>query len=233
MTGLRRPRRRSSIGNRRTPPARSRATPHFHRRARRCGWRSLAATRRGLSTDDFVALLALLEPTALTSTVKRHVSPNRESAVAEAYRDTGVALTGVEPPKLTELHRFSLSSVFLAGRVRVRRLPPGGAARRRRHDGRHLQGQRSGDGCCVTFVVAQLPQFSQGRRDVGRGVGTTAVRTRHSVCSSPTPSLVSSGVQPATQRSTSGSSRSKACRRRWPSARGSSPRRAASSSRRS
>ena len=124
----------------------------------------LAAAQRSLSTDDFVALLAFLEPTALTSNVKRHVHEPKKRL--KELREAGATLTGVEPPKPIELHRFSLSSVFLAAAFAF---------------GVYLLvGQLAGVAAMgdifkdaiwgwvgVTFVLAQLPQFAQGLAMLG------------------------------------------------------------------
>jgi glycosyltransferase 2 family protein len=74
--------------------------------------RALAAAERGLSPDDFVALLALLEPTALTPAAKR--SLDHPKAFLADLRKAGAERTGVDPPELTELHRFPASAVFVA-----------------------------------------------------------------------------------------------------------------------
>jgi uncharacterized membrane protein YbhN (UPF0104 family) len=120
--------------------------------------RALAAAHRALSVDDLVELLAFLEPTALTGAAKRHVT--KPKALLASLRDAGAALTGVEPPKPAELHRFSLSSVVLAAAfafgvyLLVAQLA-GVAAM-----GDIFSGAIWG-WILLTFVVAQLPQLSQ------------------------------------------------------------------------
>jgi uncharacterized membrane protein YbhN (UPF0104 family) len=74
--------------------------------------RALAAAQRGLSSDDLIALLALLEPTALTPASKR--SLDHPKAFLASLRQAGAELTGVEPPQPIELHRFPASTVFVA-----------------------------------------------------------------------------------------------------------------------
>jgi undecaprenyl-diphosphatase len=74
--------------------------------------RALAAAQRGLSSDDLLALLALLEPTALTPAAKR--SLDHPKAFLASLRKAGAERTGVEPPEPIELHRFPASAVFVA-----------------------------------------------------------------------------------------------------------------------
>ena len=120
--------------------------------------RALAAARRGLSTDDLVALLALLEPTALTAPAKRHLA--KPKALLTSLRNAGAELTGVEPPKPTELHRFSLSSIFLAGAFAFGVYLLVGQLAGVAAMGDIFSGAIWG-WVLLTFVVAQLPQFSQ------------------------------------------------------------------------
>ena len=126
--------------------------------------RALGAAQRALPDDELVDLLGFLEPTALTSAAKRHVT--KAKALLKALRDKGAELTGVEPPELTELHRVSASSVVMAAGLAI---------------GVYLLvGQLAGVAAMgnifedaiwgwvlVTFVVAQLPQFSQATAMLG------------------------------------------------------------------
>ncbi len=120
--------------------------------------RALAAAHRALRADDLVEVLGFLEPPALTGAAKRHIT--KPKALLAGLRDAGAALTGVEPPKPAELHRFPLSSVLLAAAfalgvyLLVAQLA-GVAAM-----GDIFSGAIWG-WVLLTFVVAQMPQLSQ------------------------------------------------------------------------
>ena len=120
--------------------------------------RALAAAHRGLSSDDLVDLLALLEPTALTGAAKRQLTEPKK--LLTSLREAGAELTGVEPPKPTELHRFSAASVLIAAAfalgvyLLVAQLV--GVAEM----GDIFKGA-IWEWVAVTFVLGQLPQFSQ------------------------------------------------------------------------
>ncbi len=120
--------------------------------------RALAAAHRALRADDLVDLLAFLEPTALTSAAKHHVTAPK--ALLSRLRDAGAALTGVEPPKPAELHRFPLSSVVLAAAfalgVYLLYAQLAGVAAM----GDIFAGAIWG-WVVMTFLIAQMPQISQ------------------------------------------------------------------------
>ena len=152
--GPRRPRGCAQLGLRRPPPAGPRATAGHQRRDRGRGPGPRRGPAGAAPTTSSSTCSAFLEPTALTSTAKRHVT--KAKALLGRLRDKGAELTGVEPPELTELHRFPASTVVMAAGLRDRRLPPRRPARRRRRHGQHLRGGDLGLGA-LTFVVAQLP----------------------------------------------------------------------------
>ena len=135
--------------------------------------RALAAAHRALSTDDLVGLLALLEPTALTGAAKRHLTEPKK--LLTGLREAGAELTGVEPPKPTELRRFSASSVFLAAAFALGVYLLVGQLAGVAAMGDIFKGAIWG-WVGVTFVVAQLPQLSQAVAHAGRGVCPAAVR---------------------------------------------------------
>jgi uncharacterized membrane protein YbhN (UPF0104 family) len=120
--------------------------------------RGLAAAQRGLSADDLVALLALLEPTALTPAAKRAL--DKPKAFLKGLRGAGAELTGVEPPEPTQLHRFPASAVFVSIAfafgvyLLVAQLADVAAM------GDIFSGA-IGAWVVATFVLAQLPQVAQ------------------------------------------------------------------------
>jgi len=121
--------------------------------------RGLAAAQRGLSAEDFVALLALLEPAALTAPAKR--SLDHPKPFLADLRKAGAELTGVDPPEPTQLHRFPASAVFFAAAFAIGvYLLVGQLA------GVAAMGDIFADAIwawvVVTLVVGQLPQVTQG-----------------------------------------------------------------------
>jgi hypothetical protein len=160
--------------------------------------RALAAAHRALSADDLVDVLAFLEPPALTGAAKRHITTPK--ALLAGLRDAGAALTGVEPPKPAELHRFSARcwrrvalGIYLLAQL------AGVAAM-----GDIFRGDLGGS---CSPVIAQLlalrrwPCSARCRR---------LVRSRHRVqFAQRVTELV--GARPATPRWSSGSSRGRAC----------------------
>lgn len=74
--------------------------------------RAVTAARTALGDDALVALLPMLQATALPR-VSRHTADNAKKRCA-ALRDAIATATGTEAPKLTELRRVAPSSILVA-----------------------------------------------------------------------------------------------------------------------
>ena len=74
--------------------------------------RALAAAMRAVGSDGMAELLPVITTAAL-STGARHAIDDPRKRVKQ-LREGGAALSGCEVPKITELRRVSLSSVFMA-----------------------------------------------------------------------------------------------------------------------
>ena len=122
--------------------------------------RALAAAQRHLGDDDLVALLALLEPTALTARRRSVASPTRSSCSSRSGTRAPRSPASSRPNP-TELHRFSDQ--------RRRSWPPRSRSASTCSSPSSPMWPRwatsSPGAICgwvlATFVLGQLPQFSQ------------------------------------------------------------------------
>jgi uncharacterized membrane protein YbhN (UPF0104 family) len=126
--------------------------------------RALAAAERALGTDGLGDLLALLETSALTPSSKRQLAEPK--ARLKELRDAGAERAGVDAPKPTELRRFSLSSVFLAAAFALGVYLLVGQLAGVAAMGDIFEGAIWG-WILLTFLLAQLPQFSQSITMIG------------------------------------------------------------------
>ena len=126
--------------------------------------RALGAAHRALDDDDLVDLLAFVEPTALTGAAKRHLT--NAKALLQNLRDKGAELTGVDAPELTELHRFSAGTIVMAAGFAIGVYLLVGQLAGVAEMGNIFEGAIWG-WVLLTFIVGQLPQFSQAMAMLG------------------------------------------------------------------
>ena len=131
--------------------------------------RALAAAQRGRGTDGLAALLPYLEPAALSGR-SRSTFEDLKVLLGD-LREAGAALTGIDPPELAALRRFSLGKILLAAAfalgVYLLVVQLAGVAAM----GDVFKGA-IWEWVVVTAVVAQLPPLSQSVAMLG-AVSTT------------------------------------------------------------
>ncbi len=131
--------------------------------------RALAAAQRGRGTDGLAALLPYLEPAALSGR-SRSTFEDLKVLLGD-LREAGATLTGIDPPELAALRRFSLGKILLAAAfalgVYLLVVQLAGVAAM----GDVFKGA-IWEWVVVTAVVAQLPPLSQSVAMLG-SVSTT------------------------------------------------------------
>ena len=120
--------------------------------------RALAAAERAIGTDRVADLLPQLETSALAPPARRRLEDPK--ARLTALREAGAARAGVDTPKATTLRRFSLSTVLLAAAFALGVYLLVGQLAGVASMGDIFRGA-DWSWVAVTFVLAQLPQFSQ------------------------------------------------------------------------
>ena len=80
--------------------------------------RAITAAQRALGDDGLTGLLPMVQTAALAAPVRRVVPDSKKWL--KSLREAGAEATGGEKPKLTELRRVSVSSVFMAAATFLR-----------------------------------------------------------------------------------------------------------------
>ena len=135
--------------------------------------RGLAAAQRAHGADGLAAMLAYLEPAALSGRSRSTIEDLK--GLLGDLRQAGSALTGIEAPEVAALRRFSLGSIFLAAAfalgVYLLVVQLAGVAAM----GDVFQGA-IWEWVVVTAFIAQLPPLSQAVAMLGAVATTLPLR---------------------------------------------------------
>ena len=135
--------------------------------------RALAAAQRARGTDGLAAILPYLEPAALSGRSRSTIEGLK--GLLGDLREAGAARTGIDPPELATLRRFSVGKILLAAAfalgVYLLVVQLAGVAAM----GDVFKGAIS-EWVVVTAVLAQLPPLSQAVAMLGAVSSTLPLR---------------------------------------------------------